>query len=266
MTPHTSLAQVLSKHFVIHGHIHWCTLLDSTSAFFLYFSFLSFSVYFLHHELFLELDNPIVMASLRHSANKESEDTLNISHSFTGYEPNLLAFSELNDSSGSFSYINPSSDQDVDDVTLGKMLTEAHRGQADYCEPEGMSVSQSSSSVMFDGSGQPNGERNVDQSINFGVTRNTFSAHSNFSEDIQTERMVDRSGQPDERNSSNAQIRTLLEEKRQTIIAEYREKSVITNSKQLTQKKSADFHKDNYGDRNWNFVKLINKVLQKWRK
>ena len=69
----------------------------------------------------------------------------------------------------------------MDDVTLGKMLTEAHRGQADYCGPEGMSVSQSSS-VMFDGSGQP-----------------------------------------DERNSSNAQIRTLLEEQRQTIIAEYRE-------------------------------------------
>ena len=45
-----------------------------------------------------------------------------------------------------------------------------------------------------------------------------------FFEDIQTEKMVDRSGQPDERNSSNAQIRTLLEEKRQTIIAEYREK------------------------------------------
>ena len=68
---------------------------------------------------------------------------------------------------------------------------------------------------MFDGSGQLDGERNVDQSVNFGVTR--------FSEDIQTVRMVDRSGQPDERNSSNAQIRTLLEELRQTIIAEYRE-------------------------------------------
>ena len=103
----------------------------------------------------------------------------------------------------------------MDDVTLGKMLTEAHRGQADYCGPEGMSVSQSSSSVMFDGSGQPDGERNVDQSVNVGVTR--------FSEDIQIEKMVDRSGQPDERNSSNAQIRTLLEEQRQTIIAEYRE-------------------------------------------
>ena len=48
----------------------------------------------------------------------------------------------------------------MDDVTLGKLLTEAHRGQVDYCEPEGMSVSQSSS-VRFDGSGQPDGEREM---------------------------------------------------------------------------------------------------------
>ena len=82
----------------------------------------------------------------------------------------------------------------MDDVTLGEMLTAAHRGQVDYCVPGGMSVSQSSSSVMFDGSGQPDGE------------------------------MVDRSGQLDERNSLKAQIRTQLEEQRQTIIAEYREK------------------------------------------
>ena len=40
-------------------------------------------------------------------------------------------------------------------------------------------------------------------------------------------------------------------------------KSVITNSKQLKPKKSADSYKDNYGNRNWNFVKLINKVLQR---
>ena len=59
-------------------------------------------------------------------------------------------------------------------------------------------------------------ERNVDQSVNFGVTL--------LSEDIQSVRMVDRSGKPDERNSSNAQIRTLFEEQRQAIVAEYREK------------------------------------------
>ena len=76
---------------------------------------------------------------------------------------------------------------------------------------------------MFDGSGQLDGERKVDQSGKSGVTFNATSAHSNFSEDIQTERMVDRSGQPDERNSSNAQIRTLLEEQRR-LSREYRKK------------------------------------------
>ena len=64
----------------------------------------------------------------------------------------------------------------------------------------------------------------VDHSRKSGFTFNMISAHSNFSEDIEIERMVDRSGQPDERNSANAQIRTLLGEQRQTIIAEYREK------------------------------------------
>ena len=149
---------------------------------------------------------------------------MNALTSLTGYEPNLLTFGELNDSSVRFSFMIPSSDQDVDDVTLGEMLTAAHRGQVDYCVPGGMSVSQSSSSVMFDGSGQPDGERKVDQSVGFGVTRNTYSAHSKFSENTQAEKMVDRSWQPDGRNSSNAQVRTLLEEQRQTIIAQYREK------------------------------------------
>ena len=112
----------------------------------------------------------------------------------------------------------------MDDVTLGKLLTEAHRGQADYCEPEGVSVSQSSSSVVFDRAGKLAGERNVDQSVGFGVTRNTYSGHSKFSENTQAEKVVDRSGKPEERNGSNAQIRTLLEEQRQMIIAEYCEK------------------------------------------
>ena len=96
-------------------------------------------------------------------------DTLNAFTRLTGYEPNVLTFGELNDSSVPISFMIPSSDQDVDDVTLGEMLA-------------------------FDGSGQLDGER-----------------------------MVDRSGQLEERDSSNAQIRTLLDEQRQMIIAEYRE-------------------------------------------
>ena len=77
----------------------------------------------------------------------------------------------------------PSSDLDIDDATLGKLLTEAQREHADYRSPEGVSVSQSSLSVVFDRTGKPVGE-----------------------------------------NSSNAQIRTLLDEQRQMIIPENCEK------------------------------------------
>ena len=92
-----------------------------------------------------------------------------------------MVFSELGNSQGSFSYITPSSDLDIDDATLGKLLDEAHREHADYRSPEGVSVSQSSLSVVFDRTGKPVAERDVDQSIGFGVTRNTYSAHSKFS-------------------------------------------------------------------------------------
>ena len=62
---------------------------------------------------------------------------------------------------------------------------------------------------------------NVDQLIDFGVTRNTYSAHSKFSENTQAEKVVDRTGKPVGESSSNAQIRTLLDEQRQMIITEY---------------------------------------------
>ena len=55
----------------------------------------------------------------------------------------------------------------MDDVTFGKLPTETFRGQPDHCDPEGVSVSQSSSSVVFDRTGKPVGERNIDQSINW---------------------------------------------------------------------------------------------------
>ena len=105
-----------------------------------------------------------------------------------------MVFNELGNSQGSFSYITPSSDLDTDDATLGKLLDEAHREYADYRSPEGVSVSQSSLSVVFGRTGKPVGESNVDQSIGFGVTRNTYSAHSKFSENTRTEKMVDRKG------------------------------------------------------------------------
>ena len=56
------------------------------------------------------------------------------------------------------------------------------------------------------------------------------SAQSQFPLVTQAERLVDRTGKPveemiaEERESSSAQIRTLLNEQRKTIIAEYCEK------------------------------------------
>ena len=105
-----------------------------------------------------------------------------------------MVFNELGNSQGSFSYVTSSSDLNIDDTTLGKLLTEAHREYADYRSPEGVSVSQSSLSVVFDRTGKPVGESNVDQLIGFGVTRNTYSTHSKFSENTQAEKVVERTG------------------------------------------------------------------------
>ena len=124
----------------------WLSLFDSTYSTLYFPAFLLsvflFPFFHLSDEQQPEL-NKKIMENLCDSANNGGEDTLNAFTPSTGYEPKLLAFDELYDSSVPFSLMIPSSDQDVDDLTLGKMLTEAHRGQADYCGPEGMSVSQS---------------------------------------------------------------------------------------------------------------------------
>ena len=77
----------------------------------------------------------------------------------------------------------------MDDDTLGKLLVEVHRDYADYRRTEGVSVSPSSMSVMVDRTGEP------------------------------VEEMI-----AEERESFSAQIRTLLNEQRKTIIAECFEK------------------------------------------
>ena len=102
------------------------------------------------------------------------------------------------------------------DTTLGRLLAEVHRDYACYRSPKGVLVSQSSLSVA------PVEDNNIDQ-FSFGV-RNTYSVHNKFLAISQAEKLVDRSGQFDECNSSNAQIRTLFDEQRQMIIAEYCEK------------------------------------------
>ena len=142
--------------------------------------------------------------NLRNSANGTfvtSDDTFPL----TGYEPNDMELNdtelnntELNDSVPSkftdfqdpLVHFAPSSDHDMDDVTLGKLLAEVHRDYADYRRPEGVCVSPSSMSVMVDRTGKP---------------------------------VEEITGIAEERESS-AQIRTLFNEQRRTIITECCEK------------------------------------------
>ena len=118
----------------------------------------------------------------------------------------------------------------MDDDTLGKLLAEVHRDYADYRRPEGVSVSPSSMSVMVDRTGELV-ERSDSDHFGFSV-RNVKSAQNQFLVITQAERMVDRTVKlveemieiAEERESSSAQIRTLLNEQQKTIIAEYCEK------------------------------------------
>ena len=112
----------------------------------------------------------------------------------------LTNVSELNDSvpsnftdfQDSLAHFAPSSDHYMDDDTLGKFLAESTtETYADYRCPEGVSVSQSSMSVMVDRTGKL------------------------------VEEMI---GIAEERESSSAQIRTLFNEQRKTIFAECCEK------------------------------------------
>ena len=123
------------------AHVSFSLIFISLSF---YFN-LSFPVFFhssvlMHPDLHTDLDNlDSVENNLRHSA-KGSLDAYDVTFSLTGYEPNDTVSNELVDSQGPFAFVTPSSDQDIDDTTLGKLLTEAHREYADYRSLEGVFV------------------------------------------------------------------------------------------------------------------------------
>ena len=187
-----------------------------------------------------DFDDDSMTNNLRNFANGTFV-TLDDSSHFTGYEPNAMEFNEdteLNDSvfskftdfQDSLAHFAPSSDLYMDDDALGKLLAEVHRDYADYRRAEGVSVSQSSMSVMVDRMEKPVERSEVDH-FGFSV-RNVYSAQNQFPVITQAERMVDRTGKPveeiigiaEERESSSAQIRNLFHEQRRTIIAECCEK------------------------------------------
>ena len=115
------------------------------------------------------------------------------SYSNTGYEPNAYDFKEtavepyieLLDSPPLFSDKGFPADAEYDDAALEGMLREAHRVHGHHSQREDLSVSLSSSSVS-DRTGRPVG---------------------------------DRAGRPAEQSSQEAQIRTLLDEQKEQILA-----------------------------------------------
>ena len=134
----------------------------------------------------------------------------------TGYEPKdmeLADTNELNLATSSDIYFQDTLEDtasfpnpDIDDDQLAKFL-----------------------SVVVDRTGQPVEVRSNSDHFSCGV-RNVKSAQSQFPLVTQSKRMIGQMGGPveeridEERKSSNAQIRTMLNEQRKTIIAECSEK------------------------------------------
>ena len=144
----------------------WLSLFDSTYSTLFFPAFL-LSVFFfpffhLSDEQQPDLDKKI-MENLCDSANKGSEDTYDFLNLHAGYEPKVHDFDELQNSSVPLSFKIPVADQDVVNLTLGKMLTEAYRGQVDYFVQGGVSVSQSSSSVRSRDQGNLTEKWSMDQ-------------------------------------------------------------------------------------------------------
>ena len=262
---------------LMHAHVRLSLILFDFSFYF-YPHFLVFFLSFLS----MYSDNfDSVTNNLRDSA-KGSNDGYDVAFPLTGYEPkdtelnnntelNDTVPSKFTDSQDPLFHVTPSSDQDMEDTTLGKLLAEVHRDYADYSRPEGVSVSPSSMSVMVDRTGKPVEKSNIDQFC-FSV-RNMYSAHNQFPAITQTKRMVDRTGKPVEeitekaegRESSSAQIGTLFDEQRRTIIAECCEKVSHHEFQAARAEQERQFYKKNYGVSKRIFVKFSNKILLRWR-
>ena len=147
--------------------------------------FLTHLVFFLQHLKFV--DNLCVPPN----DSMDCTDEFSLS---AGYEPNAYDFNEtsvepymqLLDSPPLFSDKVSSANTDYDDAVLEDVLHQAHRAQAYHSLREDLSVSLSSSS-MSDRTGRPVG---------------------------------DRTGRPVEQRNSEAQIRTLLDKRKEQILSE----------------------------------------------
>ena len=96
--------------------------------------------------------------------------------------------------------------------------------------------------VVVDRTGQPVEVRSNSDQFSFDI-RNVKSAQSQFPSVTQPKRMINQTGgsveeRVEERESSNAQIRTMLDEQRRTIIAEYGEKRTPCSSSRTKSQNS----------------------------
>ena len=120
--------------------------------------------------------------------------------------------------------------------------------------------------VVVDRTGQPVEVRSNSDHFSCSV-RNVKSAQNQFPLVTQSKRMINQMGGSveeriaEERESSNAQIRTMLNEQRKTIIAEYGEKVLHHEILAAQAEQDRKFYKKNYCDNNRIFVKFINKIL-----
>ena len=126
-------------------------------------------------------------------------------------------------------------DPDVDDNQLAKYLA-----------------------VVVDSTGKPVEMRSNNDQFSCG-TRNLQSAQNQFRLVTQPEMICQTGGSvqariAEERENAHAQIRTMLDEQRRTIIAE-------CNEKVLHHELLAAHAEKNYCDSNRNFVKFISKIL-----
>ena len=216
------------KFWVASCHPCTCASLSDLTSLIIYFD-LSFTILslffpFMHFEQHTELDNLIAMQNLRTSANKEVRTPT------TSTPPSQVVSPTSWPSASSTTHRVPSH-------TLSRhrtrtwMTWHSARGKPRTSRllrtrRRVMSVSQSGRRRLLCSIEQGNlweTEMSVSQLVL--VSRETRTVLiASFSENTQAEKVVDRSVKPEERNSSNAQIRTLLDEQRQMIIAEYCEK------------------------------------------
>ena len=195
--------------------IHACALVFGCLSVFsphpsLYFFFKSiFHLFLMSDEIFME--DPLCDSSFG------SMVTMDYVSPDTGYEPKDMELSDINErnlATSSDVYFQNTLDDvasfpnvpDVDDDELAEYLA-----------------------VVVDRTGQPVEVRSNSDQFSCDI-RNLKSAQSQFLLVTQPKRMISQTGRSveeritEERESSNAQIRTMLDEQRRTIIAEYGEK------------------------------------------